>query len=56
MPAAAAIDPSALVSALGVEPQQTQPHFILVAEDNKYDRMILEEVFAELGWNVVFSL
>lgn len=28
------------------------PVLILVAEDNKYDRMILEEVFAELGWNV----
>jgi CheY-like chemotaxis protein len=54
MPAAAAIEPSDLVSALGVAPQQTQPHLILVAEDNKYDRMILEEVFAELGWNVVF--
>lgn len=28
------------------------PFSILVAEDNKYDRLILEEVFAELGLNV----
>lgn len=29
-----------------------EPLLILVAEDNKYDRMILEEVFVELGWTV----
>lgn len=29
------------------------PLLILVAEDNKYDRMILEEVFLELSWNVM---
>jgi CheY-like chemotaxis protein len=31
-------------------PTQSLP--ILIAEDNQYDRLILQEVFAELGWNV----
>jgi CheY-like chemotaxis protein len=33
-------------------PRFPQDLLVLVAEDNKYDRMILEEVFAELGWNI----
>ncbi|MFO1024149.1 MAG: response regulator [Acetobacteraceae bacterium] len=32
--------------------QGHEPLLILVAEDNRYDRLILQEVFAELNWNV----
>jgi CheY-like chemotaxis protein len=35
-----------------VPSQPRDPLLVLVAEDSKYDRMILEEVFKELGWNV----
>jgi CheY-like chemotaxis protein len=40
------------VNAFPASPQPRDPPLILVAEDNKYDRLILQEVFAELGWNV----
>jgi CheY-like chemotaxis protein len=40
------------MNASPVLPLSADPLLILVAEDNKYDRLILEEVFAELGWNV----
>ncbi len=40
------------MNASPASPQPRDPLLILVAEDNKYDRLILQEVFAELGWNV----
>jgi CheY-like chemotaxis protein len=40
------------VSLASASPGHRDPFLILVAEDSKYDRMILEEVFAELDWNV----
>ena len=34
---------------------RTEPFSIVVAEDNKYDRLILEEAFKELDLNVTLS-
>jgi CheY-like chemotaxis protein len=36
----------------GTPSRPTEPIAILVAEDNKYDRMILQQAFDELGLNV----
>ena len=40
------------MSRAGVPSDRSRPVVVLVAEDNKYDRMILGEIFAELGFNV----
>ena len=37
---------------MNATPLSVGPMLILVAEDNKFDRIILQEVFAELGYDV----